>query len=265
MIRRLLDLPNDDPRKIVFVAVALCLICSLVVSSAAVLLGPLQDAEIALDRKQNVLLAAGLVTDEEVDDIDALFQGIDTRIVDLTTGRFTDAIDAASFDSREAARDPLLSVALADELDVAGIGRRELYAPVYLVRAGDELERIVLPIYGQGLWSTMYGYLAIEADLNTVASIRFYEHAETPGLGDKIEDDDWRATWAGKLIYDDAGIAQLGLIKGVVNPASPEAVHQIDGLAGATLTGNGVTNMIRFWLGPDGYGPFLAWLRTEGV
>lgn len=265
-MRKLLALPNEDPRKIVFVAITLCLVCSLIVASAAVLLDPIQDRAKALDRKVNVLLAAGLL--EEGDDdrgVDELFAQIETRIVDLETGRFEEALDPLGYDQRAAARDPETSLELEGDRDAAGIGRRARYAPVYIVRDGPELARLILPIHGQGLWSTMYGFLALEADLNTVSNLRFYEHAETPGLGDQIEENDWLALWTGKLIYDQDRVAKLAVIKGRVVPESPEAIHQVDGLAGATLTANGVTNMIQFWLGPDGFGPFLTWLQTEGA
>jgi Na+-transporting NADH:ubiquinone oxidoreductase subunit C len=266
MMRALLGLSNEDPRKIVFEAIMLCLICSLVVASAAVLLEPIQDRAAALDRKVNVLLAAGLL-EEGYDDrrVNELFTQIETRIVDFETGRFTTAVDTVSYDQRDASRDPGISVTLQDDRDVAGIGRRARYAPVYIIREDAELARIILPIHGRGLWSTMYGFLAIQGDLNTISSIRFYEHGETPGLGDRIDDDDWRALWSGKLIYDEDRVTRFTVVKGRVVPDTPDAVHQVDGLAGATLTANGVTNMIRFWLGPDGFGPFLAWLDTEGV
>lgn len=263
---KLLDLPNEDPRKIIFVAVMLCLVCSLIVASAAVLLDPIQDRAKTLDRKVNVLLAAGLLADDEDRlNVDELFGRIETRLVDLETGRFSTDLEAVGYDQRRAARDPELSGLLEDERDMAGIGRRARYALVYIVRDGPELARLILPIHGQGLWSTMYGLLALEADLNTVSSIRFYEHAETPGLGDQIEDDDWRALWTGKLVYDQDRVARFTVVKGRVTPDAPAAIHQVDGLAGATLTANGVTNMIQFWLGPDGFGPFLAWFKTEGA
>ncbi len=266
MIRRLLELPNDDSRKIVFVAVSLCLVCSLMVSSAAVLLAPIQAAQEQENRRLNVLLAAGLIDEGDEDvQVNQLFQQIEARIVDLDTGQFTDAVNPATFDPRAAKRDPNMSDELPDDQDVAGLSRRERYARVYILRDGDAISRIVLPVRAYGLWSTMFAFIALEGDLNTVAAINFYEHAETPGLGDEIEDPDWRAQWVGRQIFDASGQPRLRVIRGRVDPVSPNAIHEVDGMAGATLTGNGVSNMIVFWFGESGFGPFLDNLRAGGA
>lgn len=258
-------LPNDDARKILFVAVSLCLVCSLLVSAAAVLLGPIQQAQRDANRKLNVLMAAGLAGEEDRQRVEALFGQVEAHMVDLRSGQYTDELDLAGFDSKAAARNPDLSAALDRKDDIAGIGRRSHFAPVYLVRDGEEIERVILPIHGYGLWSTMYAFLALEGDLNTVASINFYEHAETPGLGGEVENPRWRASWEGKLVYGEDGQPHLRVIKGSVDPDSADAAWQVDGLSGATLTGNGVSNMVRYWLGPQGYGPYLENLRTGGA
>jgi len=267
VIGRILSLPNDDARKIMFVAVALCLVCSLLVSTAAVVLAPMQDHQKSLNRKRNVLMAAGLVDEGERDvDVEELFGRVEARIVDLETGDFSDAVDPQDYDQREAARDPRYGQSIPEATDVAGLGRRARYAPVYLVRdESGALQRLVLPVSGYGLWSTMYAFLAVEDDLNTVAAINFYEQAETPGLGGEVENPSWRASWRGKQIYDKDGDTRLRVVKGKVDPASPDAEYQVDGLSGATLTANGVTNMIRYWLGPEGFGPFLDKLQSQGV
>ena len=94
--------------------------------------------------------------------------------------------------------------------DEAGIGRRARYAPVYLVFEEDALQQAILPVHGYGLWSTMYGYLSLESDLNTVAGITFYDHAETPGLGGEIDNPRWQSRWVGKKIYGDDGTVRSG-------------------------------------------------------
>ena len=129
---------------------------------------------------------------------------------------------------------------------------------VYVEKDGDEVRQLILPIEGPGLWSTMRGYLAVAADGNTIRGIRFYEHGETPGLGDQIDKDDWRAQWVGKEVFDSSGQPQLEVVKGFVPVDSPSRQHQVDGLSGATLTGNGVTDLVRYWTGPDGFGPYLS-------
>lgn len=258
-LRALLGLPNDDPRKTLAVALMLCLVCSVVVSSAAVLLRPMQDANRALDRKRNILAVVGLY--ERGADVDALFQRFEARAVDLSTGRFTDAVDPERYEQRRAAADPAGSVAVPRSEDTAGIGRRARVALVYLLRDGDTIRQVVLPVHGYGLWSTLYGFLSLEGNLNTVAGIRFYEHAETPGLGGEVDNPLWRDRWRGKAVFGEDGSVRLRVIKGAVDTSRAQAVHEVDGLAGATLTARGVSKLIQYWLGEQGFGPFLANLR----
>ncbi len=251
---------NDSIKKTLIVAFSLCIVCSVVVSTAAVMLKPAQEVNKTLDRKRNILAAAGML--EEGRSVEEQFSQVTTRIVDLRTGRFTDDMDAARYDQRKAAKDPAQSEPLADEDDLAKIARREHYATVYLVE--DEqgsIDKIILPIRGYGLWSTLYGFIALEADADTVAGIGFYEHGETPGLGGEVDNPRWKAFWPGKKVYRD-GEVEIGLIKGSVDPASPKADWQIDGLAGATLTSRGVTHLVQFWLGENGFEPFLNNLKS---
>jgi Na+-transporting NADH:ubiquinone oxidoreductase subunit C len=124
---------------------------------------------------------------------------------------------------------------------------------------------VVLPIHGYGLWGTLYGFLSLEGDGNTVIGLGFYEHKETPGLGAEVDNPKWKAIWPGKKVYDDQGEVAVQVVKGGVDKASDEAIHQVDGLSGATLTSRGVENLLRFWLGDEGFGPFLAKLRAGEV
>ncbi len=244
---------KDSFGRTLLVAFLLCVVCSIIVSGAAVSLRPLQEANKDLDRKRNILLAAGLY-DENLT-VDEQFGAIKTRIVDLDTGKFVD-IDPASFDQRKAAKDPGLSKALGEE-DIAKISRRENKAFVYLVETDGNFEKVILPIHGYGLWSTLYGFMALESDLNTVAGLGFYEHGETPGLGGEVDNPGWKASWLGKQVYGEQGGVKLALLKGAVDRSHPNARYQIDGLSGATLTGRGVTNIVAFWLGENGFKPFL--------
>ena len=183
-------------------------------------------------------------------------------MVDIATGKFTDVVSPDTYEQRKAAKNPELSVSLSKEEDVAGISRRAKYAVVYLVRNGDDLEKVVLPVRGPGLWSTLYGFIAIEGDLNTVAGLGFYEHGETPGLGGEVDNPLWKDNWPGKKIYGEDGEVQLTVIKGSVDKSRPEAIHQVDGLSGATLTTRGVDNLIEFWMGENGFGKFLSNLKA---
>ena len=249
---------HETVGKTIKVALALCIVCSLVVSTAAVMLKPAQLANKELDRQRNILAAAGLLQEEV--SVDEQFKQITTKLVDLRTGKFTDEVDASTFDQAAAADDADLSLDLGSA-DIAGLGRRENLSLVYLVEKDGQIDKIILPIRGAGLWSTLYGFLALEGDANTVAGLGFYQHGETPGLGGEVDNPRWKALWQGKQVYK-AGEAALGLIKGTVNPDSADAAYQVDGLAGATLTANGVTNLVKFWLGENGFQAFLNNLRV---
>jgi Na+-transporting NADH:ubiquinone oxidoreductase subunit C len=256
--------PNDDPGKILAVAITLCLVCSLLVSGSAVLLKPLQDRNQALAIRKQIVRVAGF-TAGDAQQVEALFrQHIETRIVDLDTGEFDDSIDPAGYDMRAAVRDPARSRALSAQEDPAKIKRRADRMPVYLVREGERVKTAILPVYGYGLWSTLYGVLALAGDGRTVSGLTFYEHGETPGLGDFVANPAWQAKFRGKLAFDESGRLRLGVIKGGGNPASPDARYQVDAVAGATLTSRGVNNLLRYWLGDQGFGPFLKRLQTHG-
>ncbi len=263
--------------KTLTVALLLCIVCSVIVSGAAVSLKPLQQANKDNDRKRNILLAAGLY--QPGLGVDEQFSAIQTRLVDLSSGKFVEG-DVNSFDQRKAAKDPATSARLDAQDDIAKISRRENHALVYIVEENGVLDKVILPVHGYGLWSTLYGFIALESDLNTVAGLGFYDHGETPGLGGEVDNPRWKAVWPGKKIYDDTSwsgstgsssdgssgatwvkdgskAVALKLIKGAVNPNAPGAAYQVDGLAGATLTSRGVTNLVQFWLGENGFRPFL--------
>lgn len=251
---------NDSIKKTLIVAFSLCIVCSVIVSTAAVLLKPAQEVNKTLDRKRNILAAAGML--DESRGVEEQFSQVTTRVVDLRTGRFTEEVNPDSFDQRKAAKDPAMSESLNAAQDLAKISRRENYAIIYLVEDSQgEIDKIILPIHGYGLWSTLYGFIALESDANTVAGLGFYEHGETPGLGGEVDNPRWKASWPGKQVYRD-GRVEVGLVKGAVDSSSADAQYQIDGLAGATLTARGITNLVHFWLGNDGFEPFLNNLKS---
>ncbi len=241
------------------VALILCVVCSIVVASSAVLLRPMQQANKDLDRKTNILAAAGLLKDGV--SVDSQFDDISVRAVDLDSGEFTDAVDPANYDQRKASKDPAQSEELSASDDLAKISRRANVATVYIVENSAGIEKVILPIKGYGLWSTLYGFIALEGDLNTVAGIGFYEHAETPGLGGEVDNPLWKAKWEGKKVFDDEGKTALKVIKGPVDSKRAGSEYQIDGLSGATLTSRGVSQLIQFWLGENGFAPFLTKLK----
>lgn len=255
---------TETVARTLLVALLVSLACSSLVASAAVLLKPRQVANALLDARRNILEVAGLL--EPGREVDELFDSVEPRIVDLATGTYVAGIDPASYDPAEAAKDPERSVAVPADLDVARIGRRAKQALVYVVRRDGEVNRIILPVSGQGLWSTLHGFLAIEPDGNTVADITFYEHGETPGLGDFISKPSWRNLWRDKRLFDESGTLRIEVVKGRVSPDDPASDYHVDGVSGATLTGNGVTKLLQYWLGDHGYGPYLSNLqRGEGT
>jgi Na+-transporting NADH:ubiquinone oxidoreductase subunit C len=133
-------------------------------------------------------------------------------------------------------------------------------APVYLVMDGNEVEQVILPVEGAGLWAMMYGFLAVENDGQTARGLRFYDHGETPGLGDQIDKPAWREQWQGKKLFGPDGEPQITIVKGY---APDDSDFEIDGLAGATLTARGVTSLVQYWIGKDGYGPYLQQLDDK--
>ncbi|MFV2071300.1 MAG: Na(+)-translocating NADH-quinone reductase subunit C [Thermoanaerobaculales bacterium] len=246
-------------------AVAVCLVCSVVVSTSAVALRERQDRNKVLDRQTKVLVVAGLIEEDQsttADEVQRLFdQNIRTRVVDLQSGEYDDTVDAATYDQRRAIKDPSLSrKAPANQ---AGITRLPSKALIYQRVAADEIELLILPIEGKGLWSTLYGFLALAPDTTTIEGITFYEHGETPGLGGEVDNPSWKARWVGRKAYDADGEPAITVIKGSAGPAE-EDPYRVDGLSGATLTARGVSHLVQFWLGENGFEPYLEKFRVSG-
>ncbi len=261
---------RDSTVQTLVVATMLCVVCSVIVAGAAVGLLPLQEANKRLDKKKNVLIAADVISEGQVvsqQEIDKKFtENIRPVLIDLKTGKRVDAsiVNPDTYDQRAAAADPKQSEPIAPTADLAGIKRREKYAFVYEVVASDgKLQQLVLPINGKGLWSTLYGFLALDADGSTVRGITFYEHGETAGLGAEVDNPKWKAIWPGKQVFDETGKIRLEVIKGSVPPSSPNVQYEVDGISGATITSKGVSNLIHYWLGPDAFGPFLDLLQQR--
>jgi Na+-transporting NADH:ubiquinone oxidoreductase subunit C len=190
-------------------------------------------------------------------------RNLEARIVDLASGGYEAKINPDTYDQRQAAKDMAQSVAIPPQKDIARIGRRAKFAVVYEFIRGDRLELIVLPVHGRGYGSTLYGYLGLSGDTQTVVGLSFYEQGETPGLGALIDNPVWRKKWSGKKVWDESGNVRLGVASGHVLPGGPNAAYEVDGLTGATWTSQGVTNLLRYWLGKDGYGPYLRKIRKE--
>jgi Na+-transporting NADH:ubiquinone oxidoreductase subunit C len=245
-------------------AAVVCLACSIVVSSSAVALRPRQDLNKELDRQKQVLTVAGLIEPGqrvEASQAQDLFdENIVARVVELSTGVIDESEDPKSFDQRKATKDPATSRPAGP--NDAGIRRLPNKAVVYERVSDGAVELFILPIEGKGLWSTLYGFIALAPDTTTIEGITFYEHGETPGLGGEVDNPSWKALWPGRKVFNDSGEIAIEVIKGHAGPPA-EDPYRVDGLSGATLTARGVSQLVRFWLSDDGFGPFLDGVQAD--
>lgn len=251
---------NDDRVKVFGVAVLVALVCSIVISTASVTLRPLQEAHLEVERQARMDAMLDRLPSMRLIMQEAGVDALETRLVDLASGAFVSDIEPDSYDVQAALNDPEQSVAIPAAVDVAGLQRRALYAPVYLLESDGDLLLVVLPVSGIGYQSTLRAMLALEADMKTVAALTIIEQGETAGLGARIEDAAWQAQWQGKLVSNDTGEIVISVVRGQAT-----GPHEVDGISGASRTGNGVANMVRYWLGDHGFGPFLTRLQQEGL
>lgn len=235
------------------VAGGVALFCSLMVSLAVQTLRPMQVDLQDLDRSRAILEAAELLPTADADDreIVARFLSLDARLVDLDSGWFAEAVDAHAYDHwRVRAGDSNEEVKETDTADTN-------YVPVYLVKKTGALNKIVLPVHGPGMWSTIYGYIALGEDLNTITGVTFHRHAETPGVGDRIQEPNWLATWRGKRIRDENGVTRFRVTRDASGP------YEVDIISGASVTAEASGKIVRTWLGDDHLGPFLNRLKDD--
>lgn len=261
---------HESNTKNIIVVLGVCLVCSVLVSSAAVSLNRIQQNNKKLDKLENILMAGGLLT--EGGDVEKIYrENIQSEIIDLTNGatvpkeKYTALLDPDNFDVKAVARDPEYNMEIPADKDLAQIHRMPKFMAIYKVVENGQVQKYILPIYGKGLWSTMYGLIALDKDLRTVRGFTYYEHGETPGLGGEVDNPRWKQIWQGKQVFDDQWNLKIKVIKGKVDKSSPEAKYQVDGLSGSTLTTRGVDRTVRFWLGENGYGAFIKKLGEESL
>jgi Na+-transporting NADH:ubiquinone oxidoreductase subunit C len=249
---------------IVGFAAVVCLVCAVFVAGAAVGLKDRQDANKLLDRQQKVLTVAGLIEEGATlsrEEITSLYEStIQARVIDLATGEPNAEVDAATFDQVKASKDPARSRTAPE--NPSKIMRLPNQALVFDVVKDGEKKALILPIEGYGLWGTLYGYLALAPDTREIIGITFYSHKETPGLGGEVDNPRWKALWPGRMAFNDQGVPSISVRKGAAGPAA-EDPYNVDGLSGATITSRGITNLLRFWLGEDGFGPYLEKYRAQ--
>ncbi|HQV21949.1 MAG: Na(+)-translocating NADH-quinone reductase subunit C [Moraxellaceae bacterium] len=259
---------KESTGKTIVVAGVLSIVCSMALAAAVTLLKPIQSENKELDKQRKILAAAAVMADGQGTkaEVNQAFSKFERYLVDLNTGEFKQITLDDKFDQRKDTKTPSKSMALDVSQDIAGLKRRANQADIYVLRdATGKVEKMILPISGYGLWSTLYGYLVVNQDANTIGGITFVEHAETPGLGGEVDNPKWKALWVNKQAYDSSGDVQLKLVKGGVDPSKPDAIHHVDALSGATLTSNGVSNLVQFWMGDMGFKKFLAHVKEKGI
>jgi len=253
-----------DTRYTVLFAAAVCVVCSVFVAGAAVTLKPRQELNKAIDLQKKVLALARVMKPGEslsASEVQRRFeQSITPYVVDLQTGELDPSVDVATFDQRAASKNPDTSRPAPDNR--AKVLRLPNQGLVYHVKRDGKLSQVIVPITGYGLWSFLHGFIALEPDSQTIGGITFYEHGETPGLGGEVDNPRWQSRWKGRKAFDGSWNPIITVKKGSVGTPA-EDPYEVDGLSGATITSRGVTNLVQFWLGDDGYGPYLGRFRAE--
>jgi len=272
------NMEKESVFKTLAVAVGVCAVCAVLVSITTIALKPQQEENKALDKKKNILLAAGLMsakgysldsegneTKERVN-VNETFARLVPQVIDLTTGEVVEMEPEAiaKLDERELVKKPETRIDIVANTDIAGIKVKPLQTVIYLLKdENGETERYIFPFYGRGLWSTMYGFIALDAELNTVGNICFYDHGETPGLGGEIVNPNWQAKWSDKTAFDSQGKVAVHVVKGPVKLDSRNKQFEVDGIAGSTLTCNGVNHAVHYWLGENGFGPYIKKIKEN--
>lgn len=255
---------KDSLTRILLIAFCIILLCSTLVTSVVLLLKPMQLAAKAPEQYKTILKTASITISDENDNYTlSLFQVIEPQLLDLRNNRLVPGDEETNYEYQSVMHDETATSKIEISEDLALLARRPDRMPVYWVHHSDSEARLVLPIFGKGMWSLIHGYIALADDLNTIVGIEFYQMEETPGIGDKIQERDWLNTWVGKKIYDENQqlVFTIGSESG--SAGRDKAIYQVDGISGATITVTGVKNMMAYWFGKNGYGPFLNEHRNK--
>lgn len=224
----------------------LTIILGGLLSFAALGLRPIQQEQVALDTQKKIL---GAVMDlKPTDDVPSIYQ---SRIRSLV-------VNAQGEEVTEVDGEPVVAEAVEIGKQFKLPPEERLY-PVYKLVSENDPEKAaayVLPVYGNGLWDNIWGYLALEEDLQTIRGVVFDHAGETPGLGARITDIEIQERFRGKKIYDNLGaLVAVNMVKGETGDPSIYGDNEVDGMSGATITATGVNNMIRNYL--SYYEPYL--------
>lgn len=217
---------------IVLYAAALTVVCGGLLALASEGLKDRQQANIALEQKKNIL-GTVMVVDKNTNIEGEYAKKVKSFVVD-SKGNVIEGVNAADV------------VVLAEYKKPAD--QRKL--PVYEFRNEsnpDKIDFVVLPVFGFGLWDNIWGFVALQEDMNTIQGVSFQHKAETPGLGARIDSKDIQDRYKGKSIYDGATLVAVTMMKGEGVDYSDD-MHKVDGMSGATLTAKGVNTMLSGYL-----------------
>lgn len=223
--------------------VSVTVVLGFLLSLAATSLKEKQELNVAVDIKKNILRSLEISDDPENpwsnEEVQTLFAEFITGIVVDGEGRLIEGMSPEQ---------------ITDEL-------KKSHYPVYLKVVNQIREGYAIPISGKGLWSTLFGYIALEPDGVTVKGIKFYKHGETPGLGGEVEKEWFTNNFVGKRIVDESGgLVSIQVVRGVVDREAQEAFHQVDGISGATMTSKGLNEFLLSDLSK--YEPFFKRVRA---
>jgi Na+-transporting NADH:ubiquinone oxidoreductase subunit C len=220
---------------IFFMAITTFVIGGLL-STTSQVLRPAQLRSIELDTKSQIL--GGVMEIRRGDDVLSMYNDRISSIVVNSKGEEVET---------DADGNPIV----AENVDIARQFRvppEQRLLPVFMFKKDgtDEVEAYIFPVYGVGLWDNIWGYIALETDLETIRGVRFAHAGETPGLGARITDIVVQERFVGAKIYDDLGeLVSVQMLRSERNPEDRLDEHHIDGMAGATITSRGVNDMIR--------------------
>ena len=238
---------------ILLFAVGLTVVIGGVLSVTSVRLKPLQDIQVELDTKKKILSA--FMDISSIEDPNEILEVYAENVKSYTV----------DFQGNKIEKDKRGNDLIAEKVNVAKNSKlpdEERQYPVFQAMDGDKVIAYIFPMHGQGLWDWISGFIALEGDLNTIKGMSFDHKTETPGLGARISDKEVQARYIGKKIYDGNGnLASVSMVKG--EKGLPLDDHHVDGMSGATMTGNGVNAMLMKYL--SSYQNFFEKVKSGGV
>ena len=235
-------------RYIFFYITVLTVIVAALLSAAAMLLQPYQQANIDNEKMMNILKAADV--DVEGANIQELFKKSCVKMMMVNSkGEIVDDCNNENITKCKA-----FNVNLKDQLYKKDNGQ-EFEMPIIVINNG-KTEVNVIELYGAGLWGPIWGYVGMTPDFQNVVGVVFDHKSETPGLGAEITTSNFTEQFKGKTIFSDGEFVSIDVVKGgVANLATDLQKHSVDAISGGTITSNGVNNMLEKVL--ESYLPYI--------